>query len=404
MEEYQNIICAFAQTAKQYYMWIAMNVDTNDRFLVHRKLQEMISGLSFACLPVVALTKWIEKDTINKIVISLVVVIWFQNYFHRLILRYHPEEPGADADTERIFYQIAEAYDVLRDPQRRAVYDQYGIKGLREGVPGPEEYIKAYHYHGDPMRTYREFFGTDSPFADLLDGVTFPKPIYRTPELCGYKKKEDTIYRPLHLTLEEVFHGGIKKLKMTRLVLREDQITTEAQEQVLRVNIQRGILPGSEFCFPEAGNQGHTFIPADIMFVTEDRPHERFRREGTDLIMVAHISLLDALIGLTITVNTLDGRTLHVPITDVVQPGYIKIVDSEGMPLMEDPDKRGNLQIHFDIEFPKYIPRPGKVLLRKAWDAITKGGLQGGPEDINRLILHDKMRRVRPMEKLPPTI
>lgn len=50
---------------------------------------------------------------------------------------------------------MAEAYDVLSDPFKRAVYDQYGEEGLKKGVPGPDDYIRPYVYHGEPLRTYR---------------------------------------------------------------------------------------------------------------------------------------------------------------------------------------------------------------------------------------------------------
>lgn len=50
---------------------------------------------------------------------------------------------------------MAEAYDVLSDPLRRAVYDQYGEEGLKTGVPGPEDYIQPYVYHGNALRTYK---------------------------------------------------------------------------------------------------------------------------------------------------------------------------------------------------------------------------------------------------------
>lgn len=54
-----------------------------------------------------------------------------------------------------VFALVAEAYDVLSDPFRRAVYDQFGEEGLKSGVPGVEGFVEAYVYHGEPLRTYR---------------------------------------------------------------------------------------------------------------------------------------------------------------------------------------------------------------------------------------------------------
>lgn len=60
-----------------------------------------------------------------------------------------------DESTKKVFSLIGEAYDVLSNPLRRAVFDQYGEEGLKRGVPGPKDYIHPYCYHGDPMRTYK---------------------------------------------------------------------------------------------------------------------------------------------------------------------------------------------------------------------------------------------------------
>ena len=74
--------------------------------------------------------------------------------FRRLAIQYNPERQK-DESMEVVFGLIAEAYDVLSDPLRRAVYDQYGEEGLKRGVPGPEDYIQPYIFHGEPLRTFR---------------------------------------------------------------------------------------------------------------------------------------------------------------------------------------------------------------------------------------------------------
>lgn len=71
-----------------------------------------------------------------------------------MAISYHPKSKGNNACLEA-FNLIAEAYDVLSDPLKRAVYDQYGEEGLKRGVPGPNGFIEPYVYHGEPMRTYK---------------------------------------------------------------------------------------------------------------------------------------------------------------------------------------------------------------------------------------------------------
>lgn len=74
--------------------------------------------------------------------------------YRRCAIRYNPARQK-NGGAEAIFALTAEAYDVLSDPLRRAVYDQYGEEGLKNGVLRPEEFVKPYVYHGDPMRTFR---------------------------------------------------------------------------------------------------------------------------------------------------------------------------------------------------------------------------------------------------------
>lgn len=74
--------------------------------------------------------------------------------YRKLALEFNPTRLQNNS-TKKIFALIAEAYDVLGNPLRRAVFDQYGEEGLKSGIPGPEGYIKPYHFHGDPMRTYK---------------------------------------------------------------------------------------------------------------------------------------------------------------------------------------------------------------------------------------------------------
>lgn len=88
--------------------------------------------------------------------------------FRRLAIQYNPERQK-DKSIQAVFGLIAEAYDVLSDPLRRAVYDQYGEAGLKRGVPGPQYYIQPYVFHGEPLKTYRS-----SILFEFLNSKCFP--------------------------------------------------------------------------------------------------------------------------------------------------------------------------------------------------------------------------------------
>lgn len=80
-------------------------------------------------------------------------------------------------------------------------------------------------------------------------------------------------------------------------------------------------------------------ILADIIFKLELLPHAVFKREADNLILTATVNLYDALCGVIIPVNTLDGRSFRVYNVHLIQPGYEKIITGEGMPILGDPGK-----------------------------------------------------------------
>ncbi|KPI93188.1 PREDICTED: dnaJ homolog subfamily B member 13-like [Papilio xuthus] len=290
--------------------------------------------------------------------------------YRRLALKYNPERYCDDENMKKIFALIAEAYDVLVNHKRRAIYDQYGEEGLKKGVPGPTDFIQPYSYHGDPLRTFHEFFGTSNPYADLLDYYEKPLPIFESPLGRGYKEKDPTIIRPLSLSLEEIYKGGLKKMKIQRLVFTNETCSElKLKEKVLSIPIKPGMYPHTEIKFKEEGDQGPTRIPADVIFLTEDRPHETYIRSGlSDLLTVRTISLKEALCGITFTLMTLDSRVLRVKITDVITPTFEKVIEDEGLPLPACPTRaRGNLIIRFQITFPDYLSKRSKKAFEEAF-------------------------------------
>ncbi|KAM8821603.1 dnaJ homolog subfamily B member 13 [Eudromia elegans] len=287
-----------------------------------------------------------------------------------LALRNHPlkrKEPWA---AER-FRQLAEAYDVLSDPRRKGVYDKFGEEGLKGGVPlevGAENsWSEGYVFHNNPHKVFKEFFGGDNPFAEFFaeDGSE-PSMAFGGLRGRGARKQDPPIERELYLALEDLFYGCTKKIKISRRVMNEDGQSTSIRDKILTIDVQPGWKQGTRITFEKEGDQGPNIIPADITFVVQEKPHPRFKREGDNLIYVATIPLLKALVGCAVAVRTLDGRLLNIPVNDVVHPTYCKVVPAEGMPLPQEPARRGDLLIRFDVVFPKQLTPQKKKLLKSA--------------------------------------
>jgi len=294
-----------------------------------------------------------------------------KKHYRKLSLKFHPEKNPDDQVATDKFMQVAEAYDVLSDPRKRAVYDQFGEEGLKNGVPsGSGEcgaWTQGYTFHGNPDKVFRDFFGGDNPFQEFYDRVDGDLSMgFGGLHGRGAKKQDPPIERDLFLSLEEVFHGCTKKMKISRRVMNEDGHTSSIRDKILTITVKKGWKPGTKITFPKEGDQGPNNIPADIVFIVKDKPHPRFRREGLNLIHTANVLLGRALTGTTVDIHTLDERTLHIPINDIIKPGYKKVVPTEGMPLSTDPTQKGDLIIEFNIEFPQSLTPERKELVRSS--------------------------------------
>ncbi|CAI2737946.1 unnamed protein product, partial [Dicrocoelium dendriticum] len=136
--------------------------------------------------------------------------------YRRLALRYHPCLAKTDEFKER-FEAISEAYDVLSDPKRRAIFDQFGEEGLKNRAPFESQWTEPYVYHGDPHKTFTNFFGSDNPFSQFQDEMDFQaKNNFGGTMGRGQPRQDPPIEREMFLTLEEIYNGCIKKMKVSR--------------------------------------------------------------------------------------------------------------------------------------------------------------------------------------------
>ncbi|CAF1056827.1 unnamed protein product [Rotaria sordida] len=305
--------------------------------------------------------------------------------YRKLALKYHPDK-NKEAGAEEKFKEVAEAYEVLSDPKKKEIYDKYGEEGLKAGGgggggggPGGQQF---FYSNVDPHQTFRMFFGGADPFAMFFGGDAgddddgpgggvggFPNMggfHFGAPRTQATRKKtqDPPIEHELNVTLEEIASGATKKMKISRRILNPDSRTTRIEDKVLTIDIKPGWKQGTKITFPREGDQSPATIPADIVFIIKDKPHPTFRRDGSDIIYTAKISLKEALCGTTINVPTLEpNRVRKLQLNEVIKPTTEKRLAGDGLPNTKQPTTRGDIVVKFDIKFPDTLTKDQKDII-----------------------------------------
>lgn len=222
--------------------------------------------------------------------------------------------------------------------------------GMPGGMPGMGSRSR-------PQRTAPSRSGTSSH----LDHGFPPSP---------KNEKPSEITRPLKVSLEELYGGTVKHLKVGRRLLDG---TTE--DKVLEIRIHPGWKSGTKIRFPQSGNEQPNGKTQDLVFVVEEKPHETFKRDGNELACSIKLSLVESLTGppagvtkFTKTLNLLDGRKLQVSVPfGIVKPGQETTIPGEGMPIRKEGSVRnkGDLVVKWEVVFPNHLTPAQKEGIRK---------------------------------------
>ncbi|KAJ7958712.1 DnaJ subfamily B member like [Quillaja saponaria] len=306
--------------------------------------------------------------------------------YRKLAMKWHPDKnPTNKKEAEAKFKQISEAYEVLSDPQKRVVYDQDGEEGLKDMPPpgsGPSGGGSSGFNPRNAEDIFAEFFGS-SPFGfgssgpgrstrfqsdggGMFGGFGGSDNIFRTySEGSNVPKKPPPIESKLPCSLEELYAGSTRKMKISRTVVDVNgrQVT---DTEILTIDVKPGWRKGTKITFPDKGNETPNQLPADLVFVIDEKPHDVYKRDGNDLIVSQRVSLAEALGGSTVNLTTLDGRSLSIPVTDIVSPGYELVVTREGMPVAKESGNRGDLRIKFEVNFPTRLTSEQRAGLKRA--------------------------------------
>jgi DnaJ-class molecular chaperone len=290
--------------------------------------------------------------------------------YRKLAREFHPDV-NSDAGAEDRFKEVGRAYQVLSDPERRSLYDEFGDIALDPNFDAEKAremagaFGGASGFPGYGGAGFEFDLGGDASFGDWLNDLF--KGSGRTDARHAFARSPD-LEAELTLDFREAALGCEKRLTVTRPRLDGKPGAAES----LRVRIPPGVVDGGRIRLPGKGAVGVSGAPdGDLHVHLHVRPHPVFERKGRDLHLAVPISVSEALLGAEIEVPTLEGRArLSVPAgTD---SGTRLRLRGKGIPAARG-EAAGDLYVRIRIRVPKDLdPRQ-----REAAELLGEAGPMG---------------------------
>jgi molecular chaperone DnaJ len=321
--------------------------------------------------------------------------------FRKLAMQHHPDRNPGDAEAERKFKELNEAYQVLSDSQKRGAYDRFGHQAFEQGGGGPGGF--GPDFSSSMSDIFEDIFGNvfgqqrggqrgrgadlrynlEISLEDAFSGkaATIKVPTAITCDACsgngakpGSKPKKCSTcggqgrvratqgFFSIERTCPtcggrgEVIDDPCKSCSGAGRVMRE---------RTLSVNVPAGVEDGTRIRLAGEGESGQRGAPAgDLYIFLGVQPHGFYTRDGADLFCRVPISMVSAALGTEIKVPTLDGKEAAVKVPEGTQSGKQFRVRGKGMPVLRSRDV-GDLYVQAVVETPQNLTRRQRELLQE---------------------------------------
>ncbi|AOM78331.1 molecular chaperone DnaJ [Pedobacter steynii] len=339
--------------------------------------------------------------------------------YRKLAIKFHPDKNPNDKTAEDKFKEAAEAYEILSNPEKKQRYDHYGHAGVGGASGNGGGYGGGGMNMEDIFSQFGDIFGGGggSPFDSFFGGGG-------QQSRGGRRVAKGTNLRiKVKLTLEEIANGTEKKIKVnkqitcktcdgsgakdrnsvstcqtcggsgavrrvTNTILGQMQTTSTCPtcngsgsqitakctschgegivrgEETIAINIPAGVSDGMQLSMSGKGNAApNGGIPGDLIILIEEVAHETLKREGNNVVYDLHVSIIDAALGYSAEVPTIDGKA-KIKIEPGTQSGKLLRLKGKGLPEINS-YHRGDQIIHINIWTPKALSSEERSMLEK---------------------------------------
>ncbi|WP_426230837.1 molecular chaperone DnaJ [Pararhizobium sp. DWP3-4] len=333
--------------------------------------------------------------------------------FRKLAMKYHPDKNPGDAEAEKTFKEISLAYEMLKDPQKRAAYDRYGHAAFEQGGMGG-----GGAGMGGGAGGFSDIF--EDIFGEMMGGG-------RQRRSSGGRERGADLRYNMEISLEEAYAGKTAQIRVPTSITCDvctgsgakpgTKPTTCAtcqgsgrvraaqgffsiertcptcqgrgqtiadpcgkchgqgritEERSLSVNIPAGIEDGTRIRLSGEGEAGLRGGPSgDLYIFLSVKPHEFYQRDGADLYCSVPISMTTAALGGKFDVATLDGTKSRVSVPEGTQAGKQFRLKAKGMPVLRS-SQMGDLYIQIQIETPQQLTKRQRELLKEFEELSSK--------------------------------
>ena len=337
--------------------------------------------------------------------------------YRKLAIKYHPDKNPDDKAAEDKFKEAASAYEVLSSPEKKQRYDQYGHAGVGASGGGGG-YGGGGMNMEDIFSQFGDIFGGGggSPFDSFFGGGQQSRG-------GGGRRvaKGSNLRIKVKLTLEEIANGAEKKIKVNKQIVCKtcdgsgakdkssvstcktcggsgavrrvtntilgqmqttatcptcqgngQQITAKCSachgdgtvrgEETITINIPAGVSEGMQLSMSGKGNAApNGGVPGDLIILIEELAHDTLKREGNNIVYDLHVSIVDAALGYSAEVPTIDGKA-KIKIEAGTQSGKLLRLKGKGIPEVNS-YHRGDQIIHVNIWTPKVLNSEERTIL-----------------------------------------